>query len=226
MQKTLIILMSVVSLAVYGQSYNATASTTYKDSLGNVISAKKYQRDYKWNTYRSVPTLDTAKKTITEFRPQKFTAQESIKMKEWAVKKVNKGDNAPIFQTTDINNNAIDLQKLIGRVIVLNFWFIGCEPCRKEMPELKTITQSYTNADEIVFLSIALDTDVALRKFILTHDFGFIVGKMNKEITDKYAIHSFPTNFVIDKNGTVIYGKSGYSGSLGSLKRAIAKATK
>jgi peroxiredoxin len=225
-QKTFAFLILLASAVVHGQSYSTTPNTVYKDSLGNIIAAKKYHRTYKNTDYQGITILDTVNRTVTEIRPRRYTAEELVKVKAFRLKKIFEGDPAPVFEIRDINNKSIDLQQLLGKVIVLNFWFIGCGPCRKEMPKLKILTETYGNSNEIVFLSIAQDSDEALRKFIKTNDFGFIVAQTNREVNEKYAIHSFPTNIVINKKGTIIYEKSGYGGSIHSLKKTVEQAMK
>src|SRR5215208_1276835 len=36
------------------------------------------------------------------------------------------------FKTTDINGKKVDLKGMDGKIIVLNFWFVDCSPCRTE----------------------------------------------------------------------------------------------
>src|SRR5438874_11305472 len=42
-------------------------------------------------------------------------------------------------------------EELAGKVVVFNFWFINCPPCRMEIPELNAIANQYKNDKEVVF---------------------------------------------------------------------------
>jgi len=43
------------------------------------------------------------------------------------------------FKTTDINRNKLNLQEMKGKIVVFNFWFINCPPCKREIPELNKL---------------------------------------------------------------------------------------
>ena len=43
------------------------------------------------------------------------------------------------IKARDIDGNKINTKNLLGKTIVLNFWFINCPPCRMEMPDLNKL---------------------------------------------------------------------------------------
>lgn len=49
---------------------------------------------------------------------------------------IKSGDSFPAFTATDIDGNIWTNADIEGKVMVLNVWYTGCGPCRKEMPEL------------------------------------------------------------------------------------------
>src|SRR5690349_12338689 len=46
------------------------------------------------------------------------------------------GHLAPEVTVLDLSNNAVSLSSLRGKIVLLNFWYVACEPCRYEMPLL------------------------------------------------------------------------------------------
>src|SRR6185437_10738112 len=59
------------------------------------------------------------------------------------------GAPLPDFSFKDINGNAISLQKLKGKPIVINFWFTACVPCIEEMPALNELKDKFKNSDVV-----------------------------------------------------------------------------
>jgi peroxiredoxin len=83
---------------------------------------------------------------------------------------VENGDNQstqPLFAATfpDEKGQPQALKNYAGKIVVLNFWATWCEPCRKEMPELSNLYNSYQNQN-LVVLGIAVDDVAAISNFV------------------------------------------------------------
>lgn len=99
----------------------------------------------------------------------------------------------------DLDGNLFDLQKLKGKKILLNFWFMGCAPCVMEIPDLKEIKTKYP---EIELISISDDRDInKLKKF--TEKKGMTWRQLHYEanIFKDFKINAYPTTIFIDENG-------------------------
>jgi peroxiredoxin len=115
------------------------------------------------------------------------------------------------FKTRDINGNKIDLKALEGKIVVLNFWFVNCSPCRMEIPDLNKMVDSFKTNNKIVFIAIALDDRSILKSFLEKTPFNYNIIDGGKFIADKYGIRSYPTHVVIDTEGKVYFHTSGLS---------------
>ena len=62
-----------------------------------------------------------------------------------------KGERALDFIVTTINGEHIKLSELRGKVVVLNFWFTKCGPCKLEIPDLNGLVNEFKDKD-VVFL--------------------------------------------------------------------------
>ncbi len=108
----------------------------------------------------------------------------------------------PAFELTTIEGETFTAESLKGKVVVLSFWFIGCPPCIREMPELNTIVDKYEGNEEVVFLSYSLDEAESLKNFLTKKTFKFHIADKNHDMT-AFNVAGYPTNFIIDQNGVV-----------------------
>lgn len=107
---------------------------------------------------------------------------------------------APTFTKKGLDGKTYDITKLKGKVVVLNFWFIGCTPCRQEIPSLNTLVKEFAKKD-VVFLALALDEEKDLKEFLKKSPFAYTVIPKASEVREKYGVDVFPTHIIIDRNG-------------------------
>ncbi|WP_353779529.1 redoxin domain-containing protein [Winogradskyella sp. 3972H.M.0a.05] len=120
------------------------------------------------------------------------------------------GSSAPDFEITDINGKKYSLQSLKGKVIVMNFWFTDCKPCKVEIPELNTLVEKYS-AEDVVFLGFALDDNSKLDPFLEKTEFKYTMFPNSKNVADSYKISGYPTHVVIDKDSKIAFSTVSYS---------------
>jgi len=132
---------------------------------------------------------------------------------------------APAFTATDINGKKLSLEQLKGKIVVMNFWFIQCGPCRKEMPLLNALVEKYKNNSEIVFISFAMNEADELKTFFEKNIFSYQTVPTAEKIAKSYKVVFFPTNLVVDKSGKIVFNQSGYSDRIETnLEKAIETA--
>jgi peroxiredoxin len=133
------------------------------------------------------------------------------------------GTPAINFEISDLNGNMFKLAELRGKVVVLNFWFIGCKPCVLEMPDLNGLKAKYNTAD-IVFAGITFDNINQVKTFLKKTPFNYTILTNAKEICKKWGVSAFPTNIIIDKQGIVRFEKIGLSKNIQSDLDASIKS--
>lgn len=119
------------------------------------------------------------------------------------------------------------LKELKGKVVVLNFWFINCPPCRLEIPHLNNMLESYKGREDVIFLAVALDEAYDLKKFLKETPFNYKIIDGGRYVASEYGINLYPTHVVLDKEGKVVFHTSGYgSGTVPWLKKSIDASLK
>ncbi len=110
---------------------------------------------------------------------------------------------APLVKLTTLDGKRYDLNALTGKVVVINLWFIGCSPCRKEIPRLNELVNEFSR-QPVVFLAPTFDSAETLRAFLKQTSFDYqIVPDAETIINTQFNASLFPTHIVIDQNGLV-----------------------
>lgn len=121
-----------------------------------------------------------------------------------------------------------------GKVIFLNFWGTWCPPCRNEMPDIQKLYEEYEamgDEADVVILGVAAPgmgqegTEQDITSFLEENGYTYpVLMDTEWEMFSWYGISSFPTTFMIDKEGN-IYGY--VSGQLTEdIMRSIIRQTK
>lgn len=165
---------------------------------------------------------NTAQNAEVQKEEEKKTPQsrstENDAEKEEQKKKERPEIPAPEFTLKDQYGYEHRLSDYKGKTVFLNFWATWCGPCQMEMPDIQKLYEKYgENAEDLVVLGVAnpksdeypANQDVSTEeiiKFIEAGGYSYpTVMDVNGERFRQYGITSFPTTFMIDKNGN-IYG--------------------
>lgn len=137
---------------------------------------------------------------------------ESSSNNESSSNKENAGKSFPVdFTLKDQYGNEHKLSDYKGKTVFLNFWATWCPPCRQEMPYIEEIYNEYNkNQDDVVILGVASPelgregTQDYVEKYLQKEGFTFPVAMDIKgSILYKYEINSFPSTFIINKEGYI-----------------------
>lgn len=126
-----------------------------------------------------------------------------------ARKYIDNPDRARNPYAPDLTFRALDgeewsLERLKGKVVVLDFWATWCPPCRASVGELKELVKRYP-ADRMVLISISADDDdKEWREYISSHKMNWVHYRdHDKSVLKRFGIRGFPTYMVIDGNGLI-----------------------
>ena len=125
---------------------------------------------------------------------------------------VKTGAKVPGFNVKTIDGKAVDIDKLKGKVVLINFFATWCSPCMEEMPNIEKLRVRFPDSD-FVILSIGREHKLAeLQLFNQSKEFTFnIAADPERKIYELFAEKMIPRNYVIDKNGTICYQYTGFN---------------
>jgi len=115
------------------------------------------------------------------------------------------GMNFPEFGFKDFDGNKYTNESTKGKTILIKTWFIKCKACIAEFPELNAFVEKYKENKDIVFLSLALDSQVELEKFLKKKPFSYsVVPNQTEFIHEKLNLQSYPTHIILNEDGIIL----------------------
>ena len=122
------------------------------------------------------------------------------------------------FVLTDQYGETHRLEDYKGKTIFLNFWATGCPPGKAEMPDIQEIYETYDTEgeDALVVLGVAAPslgregTEEDIKAFLDENGYTYpVLMDTEGELFAAYGIYSYPTTFMIDREGNVFGYVSG-----------------
>lgn len=115
------------------------------------------------------------------------------------------------------------------RVTLVNFWFVGCPPCRAEFPHFQKL---YEELRDKGFGLVAVnrgDTRERVAEYVSTSKLTFdvVMGGTGEQYTvgRAYGVKAYPTNILIDAEGKVLWRGVGFRDpELKELREALRTA--
>lgn len=105
----------------------------------------------------------------------------------------------------------VSRERLLGKIVVVDFWFLGCPPCRAAMPELAKLYEKYAPLG-VEFIGLTTDSSASLesvQNFITSvPGFDWPVGYGSYPTHEMLGISSYPTLIVFGADGTAIWSSN------------------
>jgi thiol-disulfide isomerase/thioredoxin len=163
------------------------------------------------------------------------TAYEKLGQKEQAAEWRLKSDPgsglvgkmAPSLSVKTPNGGELKLSDFLNgkKAVLLNFWFIGCQPCRMEFPVLqKLYEENHAKGFDILAINYG-DAADAITKFIREKDYTMSIGVGGKGDAfpgNAYQVDAYPTNFLVDGTGKILWREAGFDEA--KLRAAVERA--
>jgi thiol-disulfide isomerase/thioredoxin len=107
-----------------------------------------------------------------------------------------------------LDGKTLRLSELRGKVVVLNFWFIGCPTCRAMKPQLNQFMTKFAGRDDVVFLAMTGDPRNSVESYLKKEPFDYRQATDAKVAMESFVFRTFPKNIVIDRTGKIVYWRT------------------
>jgi peroxiredoxin len=120
---------------------------------------------------------------------------------------------APQFALPTLDGSDVRLSDYRGKVVLVNFWYTGCEPCREETPALQAAYQKLAGQGlEIIGVNVrqnergGADGDADIQKFVDQYRVTYPIALDADNTTNRdYQVYVLPTSVMIDQSGQIRY---------------------
>ena len=173
---------------------SSSPRTIFIDSDGNEITNNEFVDIRIANPhYKDKTLMRSLEDGTVEFRLQKIPQE---------------GMTAPVFSVRDLAGESITASALGGKVLVLNFWFIGCATCRAEMQHLNRLKEKFEGDERLEFIAMTADPASSVKSFLERNEFTYRQVADAQQALDSFAFSGYPRNIVISKTGEIVYWRT------------------
>ena len=112
---------------------------------------------------------------------------------------------APTLHEPALGGGTVDLARMRGRPVVINFFASWCAPCKAEGAAFADAASAYHG--RVQFVGVAID-DSRSGALSYTHRYGWnwpIVFDPHDRLVEPFGLLGKPTTFVLDANGRVAW---------------------
>jgi len=128
--------------------------------------------------------------------------------KEVETLRVGRAKPAKQFSLPAFNGGTISLGDYNGRVVVLDFWFPNCGPCRASFPYVRKLIDKYKDNNDVAFLAInaIAGQEPFVMPLLQSEQINWLPLKGDIEwCTGVYGVNAFPTTFLIGRDGKIYF---------------------
>ncbi|MEO3405421.1 TlpA disulfide reductase family protein [Mucilaginibacter sp. CAU 1740] len=175
-----------------------TARSLYNGAINNYYNETRYS-----NYKADQPNISVANFEIPlNYRPRgELPPVPSL---------LDTGIDAPDWTLFDANGKKLSLTQLKGKVVLLDFYFIGCSGCMASIQPLNAIYEKYKNKGLVIASLSERDSKRAVLEFEKHYSINY-AGYINAaDVVKSYHVTGFPTFYFIDKAGKINSAFVGY----------------
>lgn len=133
--------------------------------------------------------------------------QSNSAFAEWRAPSYVGLTQTPPIELNNLSGQAVDLSKLKGKVVLVNFWASWCEPCREEFGELIYLQEKYgPKGFKVLAINLA-EMKPRINQFLKGNNISDssieILLDRNSVSYKNWRARGLPTSFLVSKTGKV-----------------------
>lgn len=139
----------------------------------------------------------------------------------------SQGVNSPAPEVTAakwINTDSFKLADNKDKIVIVEFWATWCPPCRKSIPHLKTLNETYKDQG-VIIVSLTDEPAETINEFNKKAGMDWVIGAGSSSGRD-YGVSGIPAAFIV-VDGKIVWNGHPMGGLDEELKKQVeARAAK
>lgn len=141
-----------------------------------------------------------------------YTVVENQTAAEFNKNTLDSGASAPAFSLASFLGDSSIFPAKNTKVYLLDFWYISCYPCQLAIPHLQKLYMQYAkNGLEVIGIDINEGDTTYLPDLIKRRKITYPIALNGKPVAEKYGVKAYPTLFLVNADGKIIYRSVGFS---------------
>lgn len=123
-----------------------------------------------------------------------------------------------------LNSDPLTLEKLKGKVVIVEFWATWCPPCRASIPHLVDLRNKYDKS-KVEIIGLTDEPLTKIEKFAKDMKMNYAVG-YGSTSGEAYNVTGIPHAFVIGPDGTIKWDGHPMDEAMGPMIAKLAETVK
>ena len=194
-----------------------------KDDFIPVQYSNTFEDIMKGDTVVQYRMYSLAKYEINHLKDENIFILNSIpayyKRKDYVPYRVpdllSKGTVAPDWELLSTEDKKTSLNSLKGKLVLVDFFYKSCYPCLQALPALQSLSEKYKAKGLRVIGIDPLDKkEDNMPLFLSKQGVTYTVLLGGSDVAKNYHISGYPTMYLIDKNGKIVFIQAGYGNGI------------
>lgn len=199
--------MKSISIAVFAilvvSTLGKAQKRVYCDSLGNETSFLTFCEINLTGKYELLVDSTNTEETKILWRPATEEEMHNKMMLVYENTNITSelGKTFPEITFTDLEGRVYDANSFSNKLIILDFWFVGCANCEYERSGLNELYNKYHSNPNILFLSFSKSSEAKTLRHLEKRPRNWPVVLFDDTLQEFFKIDGYPTHAVVNKNG-------------------------
>lgn len=125
-------------------------------------------------------------------------------------------DKIPKIETKLTNNRPYTNPK--DKPILVHIWATWCPICKLEAGNIQRVSKDY----DVITIAVKSGSDLEIKHYMDDNNLDFkVINDKDGSWASKFNISAYPTTFIYDKNGELVFSEVGYTSTLGLWLRML-----